>query len=98
MASQQGEEERPLTPAEQREVEECNRIIELHNLIVSGRHPTIKLTPTQVKFSEDALGFKLIFLPPLSLPDMVDLLLGLSLSNFLPLLPFSSELLGSLDR
>jgi hypothetical protein len=47
MASQE-EEERPLSAAEQREIEGYNRIIEYHNLIISGKHPTIKLTHHQV--------------------------------------------------
>jgi hypothetical protein len=46
MASQ--EAKRPLTTEELREIEECNKVIALHNLVVSGRHPAINLTPEQV--------------------------------------------------
>ena len=37
-----------MTKAEKKEMEEYEKIIAFHNLVILGKHPTIKPTPEQV--------------------------------------------------
>ena len=42
------EENRPLSEAEKKEIAEYEKIIAFHDLVMSGKHPTIKPKPAEV--------------------------------------------------
>ncbi len=72
----QAEHRHQITAEEALQIDEYNKIIEFHNLIVSGKHPKIKLTPEQVSgvpveltrelgIAFIVVSFKLNYLPQL---------------------------------